>query len=81
MKRYLRKFLPHRPPGGQNRVTSPLAEAFPKVFRQTFGKGVTDMDIREERYLDYIAMLLISILLIGLTLLELAVVLSRNIHG
>ena len=39
------------------------------------------MDIREERYTDYIAMLLISILLIGLTLLELAVVLSRNIHG
>ena len=39
------------------------------------------MDIREERSLDYIAMLLISILLIGLTLLELAVVLSRNIHG
>jgi len=39
------------------------------------------MDIREERYLDYIAMLLISILLLGLTLFELAVVLSRNIHG
>jgi len=39
------------------------------------------MDIREERYTDYIAMLLISILLLGLTLFELAFVLSRNIQG
>lgn len=40
------------------------------------------MDIRDERYLDFIAMLLISILLLGLTLFEVAmVVLSRSSHG
>ncbi len=40
------------------------------------------MDIRDERYLDFIAMLLISILLLGLTLFEVAmVVLSRSSQG
>jgi hypothetical protein len=39
------------------------------------------MDIREDRYSDFIAMLLISILLLGLTLFELAIVLSRNVQG
>jgi hypothetical protein len=39
------------------------------------------MDIREERYSDFIAMLLVSILLLGLTLFELAILLSRNSHG
>jgi len=39
------------------------------------------MDIREERYSDFIAMLLVSILLLGLTLFELAIVLSRNVQG
>ena len=40
------------------------------------------MDIRDERYLDFIAMLLISILLLGLTLFEMAmVVLSRSSQG
>lgn len=41
-----------------------------------------DMDIRDERYLDYVAMLLISILLLGLTFFEVAVVvLSRSSQG
>lgn len=45
-------------------------------------KGGTDMDIRDERYLDFIAMLLISILLLGLSLFEVAmVVLSRSSQG
>lgn len=40
------------------------------------------MDIRDERYLDFVAMLLISIVLLGLTLFELAVVvLSRTGQG
>jgi Tfp pilus assembly protein PilV len=39
------------------------------------------MDIREERYSDFIAMLLVSILLLGLTLFELAILLSRNSQG
>jgi hypothetical protein len=39
------------------------------------------MDIREDRYSDFIAMLLVSILLLGLTLFELAIVLSRNVQG
>jgi len=40
------------------------------------------MDIRDERYLDFVAVLLISILLLGLTLFELAiVVLSRTGQG
>lgn len=40
------------------------------------------MDIRDERYLDFIAMLLISVLLLGLTLFEVAmVVLSRSSQG
>ncbi len=40
------------------------------------------MDIRDERYLDFIAMLLISILLLGLSLFEVAmVVLSRSSQG
>ena len=40
------------------------------------------MDIRDERYLDFIAMLLISILLQGLTLFEVAmVVMSRSSQG
>lgn len=39
------------------------------------------MDIREERYTDFIAMLLVSILLLGLTLLELAIMLSRSSQG
>jgi hypothetical protein len=39
------------------------------------------MDIREERYTDYIAMLLISILIIGLTLFELVIMLSKNSQG
>jgi hypothetical protein len=46
-----------------------------------FRKGETDMDIREERYSDFIAMLLVSILLLGLTLFELAILLSRNSQG
>ena len=46
------------------------------------GKGGTDMDIRDERYLDYVAMLLISILLLGLTFFEVVVVvLSRSSQG
>jgi hypothetical protein len=41
-----------------------------------------DMDIRDERYLDVVAMLLIGILLLGLTLFEMAmVVLSRSSQG
>lgn len=40
------------------------------------------MDIRDERYLDYVAMLLIGMLLLGLTLFEVAlVVLSRSGQG
>jgi hypothetical protein len=40
------------------------------------------MDIRDEQYLDFIAMLLISILLLGLTFFEVAlVVLSRSSQG
>lgn len=40
------------------------------------------MDIRDERYLDFFAMILISILLLGLTLFEVAmVVLSRSNQG
>lgn len=40
------------------------------------------MDIRDERYLDFFAMILISILLLGLTLFEVAmVVLSRSSQG
>ena len=40
------------------------------------------MDIRDERYLDFVAMFLISILLLGLTLFEVAmVVLSRSSQG
>ena len=40
------------------------------------------MDIRDERYLDFIAMLLISILLLGLSLFEVAMlVLSRRSPG
>ncbi len=40
------------------------------------------MDIRDERYLDVVAMLLIGILLLGLTLFEMAmVVLSRSSQG
>ena len=39
------------------------------------------MDIREDRYSDFIAMLLVSILLLGLTLFELAILLSRNVQG
>jgi hypothetical protein len=39
------------------------------------------MDIREERYTDYIAMLLISIFLLGLILFELAFMLNINIQG
>ena len=40
------------------------------------------MDVRDERYLDFVAMLLISILLLGLTLFEVAmVVLSRGNQG
>lgn len=40
------------------------------------------MDIRDDRYLDFAAMLLISILLLGLTLFEMAMmVLSRSSQG
>lgn len=40
------------------------------------------MDIRDERYIDYVAMLLIGMLLLGLTLFEVAlVVLSRSGQG
>ncbi len=40
------------------------------------------MDIRDDRYLDFAAMLLISILLLGLTLFEVAMmVLSRTSQG
>ncbi|OPY06457.1 MAG: hypothetical protein A4E67_01462 [Syntrophaceae bacterium PtaB.Bin038] len=40
------------------------------------------MDIRDERYLDYVAMFLIGMLLLGLTLFEVAlVVLSRSGQG
>jgi len=56
-------------------------EAFRRGFFRPAERG-TDMDIRDERYLDYIAMLLISILLLGLTLFEVAmVVLSRSGQG
>lgn len=41
-----------------------------------------DMDIRDERYLDFVAMLLIGILLLGLTFFEMAMmVLSRSSQG
>ena len=40
------------------------------------------MDIQDERTLDFIAMLLVSLLLLGLTFFEIAVfVLSRNSPG
>jgi len=68
-------------PGGSNELIHPLRRPFRVAFGSIFRQEGTNMDIREERYLDYIAMLLISILLLGLTLFELAVVLSRNIHG
>lgn len=45
-------------------------------------KGGMDMDIRDERYLDFVAMLLIGILLLGLTFFEMAMmVLSRSSQG
>jgi hypothetical protein len=64
--------IPGTPLGG-------LPEGFSGSFTEKEG---TDMVNREDKYGDFIVMLLVGILLIGLMLFELAMhLLSRHAHG